>query len=54
MRALNSVMAAMLVVRQSISSSIFLKSFFIFLMVSGEDEQGKIYHGQNHNVQYLQ
>lgn len=36
MRALNSVMAAMLADRQSISSSIFLKSFFIFLMVSGE------------------
>lgn len=37
MRALNSVMAAMLADRQSISSSIFLKSFFIFLMVSEKE-----------------
>lgn len=34
MRALNSVIAAMLADKQSISSSIFLKSFFIFLIVS--------------------
>lgn len=36
MLALNSVIAAMLADRQSISSSIFLKSFFIFLIVSGK------------------
>ena len=44
MEALNSVMAAMLVVRQSISSSIFLKSFFIFLMVSERRNQAYICH----------
>jgi len=36
MQALNSVIAAMLADKQSISSSIFLKSFFIFLIVSVE------------------
>lgn len=34
MQALNSVIAAMFADKQSISSSIFLKSFFIFLIVS--------------------
>lgn len=34
MRALKSVITAMLVARRSISSSIFRKSFFIFRMVS--------------------
>lgn len=36
MQALNSVIEAMLADKQSISSSIFLKSFFIFLIVSVE------------------
>ena len=35
MRALKSVITAMLVANRSISSSIFRKSFFIFRMVSG-------------------
>lgn len=35
MRALKSVITAMLVASRSISSSIFRKSFFIFRMVSG-------------------
>lgn len=43
MLALNSVIAAMLADRQSISSSIFLKSFFIFLIVSAKKKQK---HGQ--------
>lgn len=43
MRALKSVIAAMLADKQSISSSIFLKSFFIFLMVSAKRKQGTIY-----------
>lgn len=38
--ALKSVIAAMLADKQSISSSIFLKSFFIFLIVSGEEMRG--------------
>lgn len=41
MLALNSVIAAMLADRQSISSSIFLKSFFIFLIVSGKKKNGQ-------------
>lgn len=39
MRALNSVIAVMLADKQSISSSIFLKSFFIFLIVSVERQR---------------
>lgn len=39
MQALNSVIAAMLADKQSISSSIFLKSFFIFLIVSVESQK---------------
>lgn len=50
MRALKSVITAMLVASRSISSSIFRKSFFIFRMVSGrarERERAKemTWHG---------
>lgn len=43
MRALKSVITAMLVANRSISSSIFRKSFFIFRMVSGRTgaQEGK-------------
>ena len=51
MRALKSVIEAMLVERQSISSSIFLKSFFIFLIVSS---RRRWWHSLiHHMVQYV-